>query len=80
MSRQKTGQRLNATDFLPPHHRGAMRNLDIDWSMFSSAHEPCRGDGTYTVLFGRGAGNTLLPTLKLRKDKDFFEHAVMVLI
>lgn len=44
MSRQKTGQRLNVTDFYatPPW---SYENLDIDWSRFSSAHEPCRGDG-----------------------------------
>ena len=44
MSRQKTGQRLNPTDFYatPPW---CYENLNIDWSAFSSAHEPCRGDG-----------------------------------
>ena len=44
MSRQTTGKRLNPTDFYatPPW---CYENLNIDWSVFSSAHEPCRGDG-----------------------------------
>lgn len=44
MSRQIAGQRLNNTDFYatPPW---CYENLEIDWSMFKDAHEPCRGDG-----------------------------------
>ena len=44
MSRQIAGVRLNATDFYPTP-KWCYENLDIDWNLFKSAHEPCRGDG-----------------------------------
>ena len=43
MSRQKAGVRLNHTDFYPTP-QWCYENLDIDWSQFTSAHEPCAGD------------------------------------
>tara|TARA_Y100001937_G_C7100504_1_gene322270 strand:- start:141 stop:749 length:609 start_codon:yes stop_codon:yes gene_type:complete len=39
-----TGTSLNPTDFYPTPP-WCYENLDIDWSIFLSAHEPCRGDG-----------------------------------
>ena len=44
MSRQKTGVRLNSTDFYPTPLWCA-ENLEVDWDKFSTAHEPCKGDG-----------------------------------
>lgn len=44
MSRQVAGVRLNSTDFYPTP-MWCLENLDIDWSKFSSAHEPGKGDG-----------------------------------
>ncbi len=72
MSRQKTGQRLNATDFYPTPP-WCYENLDIDWSMFSSAHEPCRGDGRIQFFLEEEQG---LPCTysEIMEDKDFFEH------
>lgn len=43
MSRQIAGVRLNSTDFYPTPS-WCYTNLDINWSLFSSAHEPCAGD------------------------------------
>ena len=72
MSRQKTGQRLNATDFYPTPP-WCYENLDIDWSTFSSAHEPCRGDGRIQFFLEEEQG---LPCTysEIMEDKDFFEH------
>jgi len=71
LSRQKTGQRLNKTDFYatPPW---CYENLDIDWSLFSSAHEPCRGDGRVEFFLQEEVG---IPTTysEIMEDKDFFE-------
>lgn len=43
MSRQIAGVRLNNTDFYPTPS-WCYTNLNIDWSLFTSAHEPCAGD------------------------------------
>lgn len=44
MSSQRKNLRLNDTDFYPTP-AWCYENLDIDWTQFTSAHEPCRGDG-----------------------------------
>jgi hypothetical protein len=71
MSRQKTGQRLNATDFYatPPW---CYENLDIDWGLFSSAHEPCSGDGRIQMFLETDLS---IPTTysEIMEDKDFFD-------
>ena len=69
MSRQKQGVRLNTTDFYPTPS-WCYKNLDIDWSQFDSAHEPCRGDGRISDWLG-----TLMPTTysEIREDRDFFD-------
>jgi len=43
MSRALAGVRLNPTDFYPTPP-WCYENLEIDWSLFTSAHEPCAGD------------------------------------
>ena len=71
MSRQKEGVRLNATDFYPTPP-WCYENLDIDWSQFTSAHEPCRGDSRiYTFLQEKGIDTTWS---EITEGKDFFEH------
>ena len=71
MSRQKTGQRLNPTDFYatPPW---CYENLEIDWSIFSSAHEPCRGDGRIHFFLEE---EQKLPCTysEINEGKDFFD-------
>ena len=71
MSRQREGVRLNAQDFYatPPW---CYENLDIDWSMFSSAHEPCRGDGR--IQFFLEEEHSLACTYsEINEGKDFFD-------
>ena len=69
MSRQTKGVRLNTTDFYPTPS-WCYKNLDIDWSQFTSAHEPCRGDGRIVDWLGK-----TLPTTysELREGKDLFD-------
>lgn len=71
LSRQIAGQRLNKTDFYatPPW---CYENLDIDWTLFSSAHEPCRGDGRIQFFL---ESDLSIPTTysEIMEDKDFFE-------
>ena len=43
MSRQKKNKRLNSQDFYPTP-AWCYENLEIDWTQFSTAHEPCAGD------------------------------------
>lgn len=71
MSRQIAGQRLNKTDFYatPPW---CYENLDIDWRLFSSAHEPCRGDGRIQFFLEEEKGLTCTYS-EITEDKDFFE-------
>jgi len=71
MSRQKTGQRLNPTDFYatPPW---CYENLEIDWSLFENAHEPCRGDGRIQYFLEEECGLTCTYS-EITEDKDFFE-------
>ena len=72
MSRQKTGQRLNPTDFYPTPP-WCYENLEIDWSMFSSAHEPCRGDGRIQFFLEEEKGITCSYS-EITEEKDFFDH------
>lgn len=69
MSRQKQGVRLNSTDFYPTPS-WCYKNLEIDWTQFESAHEPCRGDGRISDWLG-----TYVPTTysEIREGKDFFD-------
>lgn len=71
MSRQVKGKRLNNTDFYPTPP-WCYENLEIDWSKFSSAHEPCRGDGRIEDFL---ATECNIPTTysEILEDKDFFE-------
>ncbi len=70
MSRQVAGKRLNKTDFYatPPW---CYENLDIDWSIFENAHEPCRGDGR--IQFFLEEEGLECTYSEILEDKDFFE-------
>jgi len=72
LSRQIAGKRLNATDYYatPPW---CYENLDIDWSLFSSAHEPCRGDGRIHFFLEEECS---IPCTwsEINEGKDFFEY------
>ena len=71
LSRQTTGKRLNPTDFYatPPW---CYENLNIDWSAFSSAHEPCRGDGRIH-FFLEEEQNLPCTYSEINEGKDFFD-------
>jgi hypothetical protein len=70
LSRQTTGVRLNTTDFYPTPLWCA-ENLEIDWSQFSTAHEPCRGDGRlYDWLQSQGLSTSYT---ELTEGLDFFD-------
>lgn len=71
MSRQISGKRLNSTDFYatPPW---CYENLDIDWSLFDKAHEPCRGDGRIQFFLEEEQGVPCSYS-EITEDKDFFE-------
>jgi hypothetical protein len=71
MSRQIKGERLNATDFYatPPW---CYENLEIDWSLFDKAHEPCSGDGRIQFFLEEDCGLTCSYS-EILEGKDFFE-------
>ena len=70
MSRQKQGVRLNKTDFYPTP-TWCYENLDINWSQFSTAHEPCCGDGRIIDwLEEQGVPTTYS---EINEELDFFE-------
>jgi len=71
MSRQKMGVRLNPTDFYatPPW---CYENLEIDWSQFENAHEPCRGDGRIQFFLEEECGLTCSYS-EINEGKDFFD-------
>ena len=71
MSRQIAGKRLNTTDFYatPPW---CYENLEIDWSIFSSAHEPCRGDGRIQFFLEEEKGIPCTYS-EINEGKDFFD-------
>lgn len=69
LSRQINGVRLNDTDFYPTP-MWCVENLNIDWSMFSTAHEPCRGDGRiYNWLSNKGLTTSYT---EITEGLDFF--------
>ena len=74
LSRQTTGKRLNPTDFYatPPW---CYENLNIDWSAFSSAHEPCRGDGRIQ-FFLEEEQNLPCTYSEINEGKDFFDNHI----
>lgn len=70
MSSQKRNVRLNDVDFYPTPS-WCYENLDIDWTIFKDAHEPCRGDGRIQkFLIDKGIPTTYS---EIREGKDFFD-------
>ena len=65
-----TGKSLNPSDFYPTPP-WCYENLEIDWSVFTSAHEPCRGDGRIQ-LFLEEQGLTTTYS-EILEGKDFFD-------
>ena len=64
------GKSLNPTDFYPTPP-WCYENLDINWSLFESAHEPGRGDGRIQMfLEEKGISTTYSEILE---GKDFFD-------
>jgi len=72
LSRQIAGKRLNDTDFYatPPW---CYENLEIDWTQFSSAHEPCRGDGRIEYFLEEEVGIPCTYS-EIMEGRDFFDH------
>tara|TARA_R110000868_G_scaffold319286_9_gene580079 strand:- start:1824 stop:2384 length:561 start_codon:yes stop_codon:yes gene_type:complete len=70
MSRQKTNVRLNDTDFYPTPP-WCYENLNIDWSKFTTAHEPCAGDGRIVNFLQ--SKNINCSYSEIMEDKDFFD-------
>lgn len=71
----KRRESLNAQDFYPTPP-WCYENLQIDWTQFKSAHEPCRGDGRIEeFLIGKG-----LPTTysEIMEGKDFYDWSEKV--
>lgn len=70
LSRQSAGVRLNATDFYPTPLWCA-ENLNINWSAFKTAHEPCKGDGRlYDFLASKGLDTSYT---EITEGLDFFD-------
>lgn len=70
-----TGKSLNPTDFYPTPP-WCYENLEIDWSMFTSAHEPCRGDGRIQLFLEE---QKLITTYsEILEGKDFFNWSEQV--
>lgn len=66
----KRAESLNAQDFYPTPP-WCYENLQIDWSQFKSAHEPCRGDGRIQeFLIEKGIPTTYS---EIMEHKDFFD-------
>lgn len=70
MSRQKTGQRLNATDYYPTPP-WCYENLELDWN-FTTAHEPCRGDGCIQFFLEEEKGIPCSYS-EINEGRDFFD-------
>lgn len=70
-----TGKSLNPSDFYPTPP-WCYENLEIDWSIFTSAHEPCRGDGRIQ-LFLEEQGLTTTYS-EILEGKDFFDWSEQV--
>jgi hypothetical protein len=70
-----TGKSLNPTDFYPTPP-WCYENLEIDWSVFTSAHEPCRGDGRIQLFLEE---QKLITTYsEILEGKDFFNWSEQV--
>jgi len=70
-----TGKSLNPTDFYPTPP-WCYENLEIDWSVFTSAHEPCRGDGRIQLFLEE---QKLITTYsEILEGKDFFDWSEQV--
>lgn len=70
MSSQRKNVRLNDTDFYPTP-AWCYENLPIDWSQFTSAHEPCAGDGRIQrFLQSNGVSTT---HSEITEGNDFFD-------
>lgn len=70
LSRQVAGVRLNATDFYPTP-MWCIENLEIDWTQFKTAHEPCRGDGRISNWMSTTGLSTSYT--EITEGTDFFE-------
>lgn len=70
-----TGKSLNPTDFYPTPP-WCYENLEINWSVFTSAHEPCRGDGRIQLFLEE---QKLITTYsEILEGKDFFDWSEQV--
>lgn len=71
MSRQTAGIRDNPTDFYPTPH-WCFENLDIDYTKFNTALEPCAGDGRILeFLIDKGLDADYC---EITEGIDFFEY------
>ena len=60
----------NAYDFYPTPE-WCYENLPIDWSLFKTAHEPCKGDGRIlSFLENKGIETSWT---EIQEGKDYFE-------
>lgn len=75
MSRQVTGIRDNHTDYYPTPE-WCYNNLDIDYSLFNTALEPCAGDGRiFEFLLDKGLDTDFC---EITEGIDFFEYSKKV--
>ena len=66
----RTSLPRNAYDFYPTPE-WCYENLPIDWSMFKTAHEPCKGDGRIlSFLENKGIETSWT---EIQEGKDYFE-------
>lgn len=70
MSRQVAGKRINDTD-LYPTPSWCYENLDIDWSQFKTAHEPCCGDGR--IVNWLSLNNVQTTSSEILNGKNYFD-------
>ena len=70
MSRQIQGVRLNETDFYPTPP-WCYELLDIDWTLFKSAHEAGAGDGRIVDFLSKKIGKVTYS--EITEGKDFFD-------
>ena len=69
-NQEKISLPRNAYDFYPTPE-WCYENLPIDWSLFKTAHEPCKGDGRI-VSFLENKGIETSWT-EIQEGKDYFE-------
>ena len=69
-SQVRTSLPRNAYDFYPTPE-WCYENLPIDWSLFKTAHEPCKGDGRIlSFLENKGIETSWT---EIQEGKDYFE-------